>query len=644
MSQARTRGWWFTAVVAVLAVSLGAAACDSNGRKSTGTKNNNNPSSGGSFTAVGSLGTGRVGHTATLLSTGEVLVIGGKTQQGQGQAVVNSAELYNPQSGTWSVVPGTMASPRMNHAAARLATGNVVVLGGQSDVAGNQPLATCELYNAQSKTFTPVTGILPSTVSEPVAFAYDSAGVTEVIIAGGRTFVNNQQISVVSAATYRADSNTISPAANLLGSRYGASAARLPSGHILIQGGALRDQSTSFQDVPAGHETWDITAKIFKSHSGLQTNRFESALDLLGTQPAVFAGKATGGVNDRIEIFDEATNAWTFVTQKLAGQRFAHTATKLGSGNVLAAGGASGNNNVLGTSEVVKGTGVGATVDVGPDLKVARKNHTATLLNNGTVLVVGGEDQNNIPLAATEVFALSGTSVPTGPGGGVNPGGGTGGTGGTPPRPNITSLTPNTGPVGQQVTIAGTNFSATPAGNVVKYGTIVTPVQTVQAGTGGNTELKVVVPSGATGTLDVTVTVGAQVSNPMSFVVTSGSTTPGSGGGGSGAGAPHIYVVLPSSGTAGDLLSFIPPTPVLMAGTGFDVGAIPYFGLPPGQLFPGFPLLTISLQNFNVPLLGNLSLAASVIFLPGGAALGSSALQVQYLGQMSPPFMPFTVY
>jgi hypothetical protein len=54
----------------------------------------------GTWTATGSLATGRSYHTATLMPNGKVLVAGGIDSNGSWLA---SAELYGPATGTWSV-------------------------------------------------------------------------------------------------------------------------------------------------------------------------------------------------------------------------------------------------------------------------------------------------------------------------------------------------------------------------------------------------------------------------------------------------------------------------------------------------------------------------------------------------------------
>jgi len=60
-----------------------------------------------------------------LLNNGQVLVAGGT----DGGADLASAELYNPASGSWTFT-GSMSSPRNAHTATLLASGEVLVAGG----------------------------------------------------------------------------------------------------------------------------------------------------------------------------------------------------------------------------------------------------------------------------------------------------------------------------------------------------------------------------------------------------------------------------------------------------------------------------------------------------------------------------------
>lgn len=81
--------------------------------------------------------------------------------------------------------------------------------------------------------------------------------------------------------------------------------------------------------------------------------------------------------------------------------------------------------------------------------------------------------------------------------------------------PTITTFIPAKGSVGTAVTITGTNFSATPADNIVYFGATSTPVTSATS-----TQLSVVVPNGAT-YQPITVTVnGLTAYSSAPFVVT----------------------------------------------------------------------------------------------------------------------------
>ena len=106
----------------------------------------------GTFTAIGTLGTLRGGHTATLLADGQVLVAGGIDPSGNGIA---SAELVDPATGT-PTPTGSMTMARGLHSAALLASGEVLIVGGELDqvsVEGADPLGTPERYDPATGTF-----------------------------------------------------------------------------------------------------------------------------------------------------------------------------------------------------------------------------------------------------------------------------------------------------------------------------------------------------------------------------------------------------------------------------------------------------------------------------------------------------------
>ncbi len=66
-----------------------------------------------SWTATGSLATARYRHTATLLPNGKVLVAGGYIGGTDAESWLDSAELYDPASGTWTAT-GDLLTRRAN--------------------------------------------------------------------------------------------------------------------------------------------------------------------------------------------------------------------------------------------------------------------------------------------------------------------------------------------------------------------------------------------------------------------------------------------------------------------------------------------------------------------------------------------------
>ncbi len=114
----------------------------------------------GKWTATGSMTDTREGHTATLLSTGQVLVAGGNDGKGPG-GYTASAELYTLSTGTWTPTGG-MKLTRASATATLLTAGKVLVAGGIDYTSGT--LAEAELYN-------PSTGPWATTGSMRVARA-----------------------------------------------------------------------------------------------------------------------------------------------------------------------------------------------------------------------------------------------------------------------------------------------------------------------------------------------------------------------------------------------------------------------------------------------------------------------------------------
>ena len=110
------------------------------------------------WSAAGSFVTARSGHTATLLPSNQVLVVGGING-----GYFASTQLYDPASNAWSAA-ASLAAARGSHIATLLPSGKVLVVGGS----GNSGfLASAELYDPANNSWSAagnfaITCILPT--------------------------------------------------------------------------------------------------------------------------------------------------------------------------------------------------------------------------------------------------------------------------------------------------------------------------------------------------------------------------------------------------------------------------------------------------------------------------------------------------
>lgn len=97
----------------------------------------------GTFAVTGSLFTPRNQHTAHLLGSGEVLIVAGYNN-----GSLTSSELYDPTRGKFNKV-GNLNTPRYGHASALLPDGEVLAVGGFDNLLGSfyGSLWSAELYH-----------------------------------------------------------------------------------------------------------------------------------------------------------------------------------------------------------------------------------------------------------------------------------------------------------------------------------------------------------------------------------------------------------------------------------------------------------------------------------------------------------------
>lgn len=195
----------------------------------------------GTWSATGSMSTARDGHTATLLANGLVLVAGG----GSGSAVgtVASAELYNAATGKWTNT-GSMNTARAFHFAVLLPSGQALVLFGSNDFTGTGLVTSTELYDPAAGTWS-VNGSTRATAQ--FAFRVTLLNTGKVLIAGGANCVYPRPCVEVSAAElYDPAVGASTPTGSLNIARSSHSATLLMNGQVLAAGGMVKKPNGTF--------------------------------------------------------------------------------------------------------------------------------------------------------------------------------------------------------------------------------------------------------------------------------------------------------------------------------------------------------------------------------------------------------------
>jgi hypothetical protein len=193
----------------------------------------------GAWTVTGSMTVARaIGHTATLLPSGKVLVTGGWAPASNvppnSPAASALAELYDPETGTWSPT-GAMLVGREHHSATLLTSGLVLVLGGRTyDMDVSFDAEQAELYDPESGTWMPAGSI----TSDPPAWHTATLLQTGVVAVVGGVWPTTGGSWIRDAIDLYTPGSGWSTATMLAG-RVNHTATLLPSGNLLIVGGRV---------------------------------------------------------------------------------------------------------------------------------------------------------------------------------------------------------------------------------------------------------------------------------------------------------------------------------------------------------------------------------------------------------------------
>jgi len=219
------------------------------------------------------------------------------------------------------------------------------------------------------------------------------------------------QLEILDPATGKFTAAT----APLLTARVGASATALPSGDILIAGGTDSAGNPTNTAEVFNPTTGETTATL----NNMSSPRALHSATILGDNTVLIGGgmtDSTGDLTATADIYDPVANTFSATTGAMLEPLGAHAAVLLTTGSlegdVLITGGFTGSSSGLfadSNAEVYDPIGMGFGLADSP-MNNARAFHTATVLGNGQVLVAGGFYAGGSTIAGDKLMALFGSN------------------------------------------------------------------------------------------------------------------------------------------------------------------------------------------------------------------------------------------
>jgi uncharacterized protein YjdB len=291
-------------------------------------------------------------QTVTLLDNGQVLVLGGQYTF-DAYLGLTAAELWpstgmtNPNATTGSMnVPRVFNTETILHCACPN-NGKVLVAGGASDATlpdTNYAVNTAELYDPVSQSFTYTRNTMTAARNQFTAVALSDG---RVLVVGGQSGTIFAPTTLASADVYDPVSGLWSSAGTMNFARASATATLLNDGTVLIAGGSLNTNSA---------EIWSPKTNSFTLTGPLNVARINHTAVLLENGKVLISGGFNISPSFQLallasqELYDPATGTFT-LTDSLQYARYAHTANLVSDGSVLIAGG-NGASGILSQAEI----------------------------------------------------------------------------------------------------------------------------------------------------------------------------------------------------------------------------------------------------------------------------------------------------
>jgi hypothetical protein len=338
--------------------------------------------------------TARVDHSAAVLPDGRVLIFGGRSPT---FTAWTTSEVYDPATGHFTP-SGDLSTTRWSAAWAGVGGGRIVLAGGETNAAGFQEATRVLVWSADSGEWTASGNLLEFRIGHSATRLPLEGNV--LLVAGGDFYLRKPE-RVTPVELFDVDRGTSRPPEGaMVEARLAHTATRLVDGRILLAGGL-----NAFTNVEVSSaEIYDPATEQFSVACVLSSERYAHAAVALPDGRALMAGGfGLEGVTTSAEVFDPRTGQCT-ATGGLHVARAELRLVMLATGEVAAIGGRDNDGQALASIETwdpVAGTWTLREAALAP----ARVGHSASVLHDGRVLVLGGGTGSGaMPLQAAALY------------------------------------------------------------------------------------------------------------------------------------------------------------------------------------------------------------------------------------------------
>jgi len=349
----------------------------------------------GLFTRVGSMTEERTCAMSTLLPNGTVLVAGGYDTLG---TYSDTAEIYDPATQTFSA-PIQMHFARSCHAQVLMRNGLVLMTTGCAAT------ENAELFNYRNNSFTVIDNL--STQRKYPYFELLPDGT--VFIAGGAADGHHVATAEIYTPSYTGGKGSFKVVAGTLGTgRWRGAHGLLPDGKVLLMGGAAATSGGGSMHLNSA-ELYDPVANTFNGSYTMSLARGNWCR-------FVMTGYGFGVVFGGIDVMGESTNTYDIwkirkpatakfdaLPSPMGDFRAKLTATLLPDGKILIAGGYKTSPSLSHATAEIYDPISGLIAPTGAMID-RRQCHNAVALTDGTVLLVGGNNETGTSLNSAEIY------------------------------------------------------------------------------------------------------------------------------------------------------------------------------------------------------------------------------------------------